>query len=606
MTKSEVLNDLEFAWNNRRSDMRGSFHHAKESLELCEQTADLKGIADCHKILGYCYWRFSEFTLSMEHSLKALEYYQLKKDLRGEADTLNNLGAVYMFQKEHQKRLECNLECLNIRLKLGNADDISGSMNNIGETYLEMGEFSQAKKWFLDCIDFPGSTSDSLAWANHNLGKLFLIEGEYDTSEKMFLESLEVSTATHYDVLTTETYLQLSTLHKEFNNYQKALNYGNLALELAENIGAKEEQKNAYLLLSEIQENENNPFEALQYYKNFHALFKEIHNESNIQRLKDLEFQFELENVRKEAEIERLKTVELKAAYDQIDEQRQLLEQRNKEIVESIRYAQRIQQDLLKEENHVSAHLPEHFIFYRPKDIVSGDFYWAQEKKGILYVAAADCTGHGVPGGFLTMLGIAFLNEIISKSEIQTPAEILNELHNKFIKELGLQDSANDGMDITLISLRFNEETNSKELMWAGAYNPLWIVKNKNQRRNTPALETQGLEIVSMERVSDEIELIEIKPDKQPIGRSEDHNDFTNHSFILEKEDMVYLFSDGYQDQFGGKMGKKLKKSGFKNLILSMAELPIENQMAGVENFFETWKGNLEQVDDVCVIGIKI
>lgn len=596
MTESEVIVDLEVAWNNRRSDMRGSFHEAKESLERCAQESDLKGIADCHKILGYCYWRFSEFSLSMEHSLKALEFYQLTNDLRGEADTLNNLGAVYMFQKEHQKRLECNLECLKIRMKLGNADDISGSMNNIGETYLEMGDYPQAKKWFLDCINYPGSTSDSIAWANHNLGKLFLIEGEYELSEKTFLHSLELSIEINYDVLTTETYLQLSTLHKEFKNYQKALEYGYLALELAEKTGAKEEQKNAYFLLSEIKENENNPLEALQYYKKFHALFKEIHNESNIQRLKDLEFQFELENIKKEAEIERLKTVELKAAYDQIDEQKQLLEQRNKEIVESIRYAQRIQQALLKEENHVSEHLPEHFIFYRPKDIVSGDFYWAQEKKGVLYVAAADCTGHGVPGGFLTMLGIAFLNEIISKSEIQTPAEILNELHNKFIKELGLQDSAKDGMDITLISLRFDAETNSKELMWAGAYNPLWVVKNRNQKHK----------VISIDGAPQEMELIEIKPDKQPIGRSEDHHDFTNHSFLLEKEDMVYLFSDGYQDQFGGQMGKKLKKSGFKNLILSMAELPIENQLAGMENFFESWKGNHEQVDDICVIGIKI
>lgn len=273
------------------------------------------------------------------------------------------------------------------------------------------------------------------------------------------------------------------------------------------------------------------------------------------------------------------------------------MELRNKEIVESIRYAQRIQQAVLKEEHHVSEHLPEHFIFYRPKDIVSGDFYWAQEKEGVLYVAAADCTGHGVPGGFLTMLGIAFLNEIISKNEIQTPAQILNELREKFIHELGLQDSTNDGMDITLVSLRYDEPTDSKELMWAGAYNPLWIVKNKGKVLNADFTPTLTI---------DQLSFYEVKPDKQPIGKSDYQADFTNHTLNLEKGDMLYLFSDGYQDQFGGEAGKKLKKSGFKELILSLAEKPLENQLSTMNEFFDSWKGAHEQVDDVCVIGIKL
>jgi len=245
----------------------------------------------------------------------------------------------------------------------------------------------------------------------------------------------------------------------------------------------------------------------------------------------------------------------------------------------------------------VSEHLPEHFIFYRPKDIVSGDFYWAQEKEGVLYVAAADCTGHGVPGGFLTMLGIAFLNEIISKNEIQTPAQILNELREKFIHELGLQDSTNDGMDITLVSLRYDEPTDSKELMWAGAYNPLWIVKNKGKLLTADFTPTLTI---------DQLAFYEVKPDKQPIGKSDYQADFTNHTLNLEKGDMLYLFSDGYQDQFGGESGKKLKKSGFKELILSLAEQPLENQLRNMNDFFDTWKGAHEQVDDVCVIGIKL
>jgi serine phosphatase RsbU (regulator of sigma subunit) len=597
MTETEIEETLDRAWNGRRSDMRGAFHEATSLLSFCETNGFEKSLADCHKILGYCYWRFSDFSASMEHSLEALTYFQTTNDLRGEADTLNSLGAVYMFEKEHQKRLECNLKCLEIRKILGNPDDISGSMNNIGETYLEMGDLESAKAWFEDCISYPGSSEDSVAWARHNLGKLYYIEQDFALSETNYIESLRISLSIDYHVLTTETYIHISQLYQHVGYYDSALEFGLKALNLAQATGAKEEQKNAHLLLSEIKEGLGDVAGAFENYKRYHKLFTEIHNESNTQKLKDIQFQFELENVKKEAEIERLKTVELKAAYDQIGIQKALLEQRNKEIVESIRYAQRIQRAVLKEENYTQTHLPEHFIYYKPKDIVSGDFYWAKEKDGVLYIAAADCTGHGVPGGFLTMLGISFLNEIISKNDVVSPAQILNELRDKFIKELQLHDASNDGMDITLVSLHYDEQHETKHVTWAGAYNPLWIV-----RKNKSAFDAN----VSAPNESTKLELLEVKPDKQPIGKSDQQHDFTDHRLVIEKGDLLYLFSDGYQDQFGGENGKKLKRSGFKDLVLNLANRSMEHQLEEMDRFFENWKGDYEQVDDVCVIGIKV
>lgn len=321
MTTTALSEQLADAWNQRRSDMRAAFHLATNVLQSISSAELTDELAQCHKILGYCYWRFSEFSLSMEHSLKALSYYQKTADLRGEADTLNSLGAVYMFQKQHDKRLECNLKCLEIRQLLGNADDISGSMNNIGETYLEAGDYASAKQWFYDCISYPGSTEDSLAWAYHNLGKLFLIEGNFSESESSFLKSLNLAESIKYEVLITETFLQLAELNKEEGFNERAKDWAEKALHLAQKTGAKEEQKNAFFLLSTVKEKEGLFNEALNDYKNYHALFSEIHNESNIQRLKDLEFQYQLENIKKEAEIERLKTVDLKAAYDKIEQQ---------------------------------------------------------------------------------------------------------------------------------------------------------------------------------------------------------------------------------------------------------------------------------------------
>jgi len=322
MTTLIFLETLRDAWNQRRSNMRGAFHLATEYLQSSTRDELSAETAQCHKILGYCYWRFSEFSLSMEHSLKALGYYQQTNDLRGEADTLNSLGAVYMFQKQHNKRLECNLKCLEIRQQLGNADEISGSMNNIGETHLEAGDYTSAKKWFYDCISYPGSSEDSLSWAYHNLGKLFLIEGNYTESEASFLKGLAIAESIQYEVLITETYLQLAELNKEEAYNDRAQKWAEKALELAQKTGAKEEQKNAYHLLSSVKEKAGLFSESLSDYKKYHSLFSEIHNESNIQRLKDLEFQYQLENIKKEAEIERLKTVDLKLAYDKIEQQK--------------------------------------------------------------------------------------------------------------------------------------------------------------------------------------------------------------------------------------------------------------------------------------------
>lgn len=579
MTKSEIDIATKQAWENRRSNLRASFDAAQNTLSFSENINYPKGIADSHKVLGYCYWRFTNFSSSLEHSLKALDFYQKSHDLQGEADTLNSLGAVYMYQKNHEKRLACNLKCLEIRKKLGKADDISGSMNNIGESYFEKGDIENAEKWLLECIAFPGSSSDSLAWAKHNIGKVFIAKNDFKNAEVSFLECLEISLSIKYDVLLTETYLRLSELYIQLADWEKAKNAAEKALEIAQKTGAKEEIKLAYFLLSSIYEKEDLQ-KAFELYKKFHQTQEEIFSESNSQRIRDITFQHEIENIKKEAEIERLKTVELKKAHDEIAEQKSLLEQRNREIVDSIRYAQHIQKAVLSEER---MGFPEHFIFFKPKDIVSGDFYWTHKKDNCFYIAAADCTGHGVPGGFLTMLGIAFLNEIIGKKELLSPAEILEELRSKFLNDLKLQNSSNDGMDISLCRIKLNETASKAELTWSGANIPLWIIKNGQ----APAL-------------------LETKPDKQPIGKSYLQRPFTNHEFMLEKGDIVYLSSDGYADQFGGEKGKKLKRSGLKRLLLEAFNKSAEKQLSFFKEHFMLWKERQEQVDDVCLIGFKI
>lgn len=287
----------------------------------------------------------------------------------------------------------------------------------------------------------------------------------------------------------------------------------------------------------------------------------------------------------------------------EIEEQKKNLEEKNKNILDSITYAKRIQRALLQAEDQVSNHLPEHFILFKPKDIVSGDFYWAREKtfKGqkYWYLTAGDCTGHGVPGAFLTMLGTSFLNEIISDEELLEPAEILDKLRAKVIQDLGQtgeKHNSRDGMDMALV--RVNLDT--LEASYSGANNPLWIINKEG-------------------------ELKEIKADKQPVSYQEHSQPFTNHTIQLRRDDTFYIFSDGYADQFGGEDipqgfekynltkkstkrigGKKFKSANFKKLLTSIYNVPMAEQKEVIDDVFETWKGDLEQLDDVCVIGVKL
>ena len=258
--------------------------------------------------------------------------------------------------------------------------------------------------------------------------------------------------------------------------------------------------------------------------------------------------------------------------------QKDALQSKNDYIIASINYAKRIQDALLKTQEYVSKHLPPHFILFQPKDIVSGDFYWALEKENHLYIAAVDCTGHGVPGGFLTMLGASFLNEINSVNQLLSPAKILNKLRVKVVAELSSDGKTKDGMDISL--LRLNLKNNKAE--WAGANNPIYIIKQN----------------------ASEVEII--KGDREPIGFTDKFTDFTNHELQLASGDGVFLFTDGFADQFGGDKNRKFGYKNFRELLVKINGKNVDDQKKELISSFSSWKGGGDQIDDVCVIGLKI
>ena len=284
------------------------------------------------------------------------------------------------------------------------------------------------------------------------------------------------------------------------------------------------------------------------------------------------------------------------------------LELKNKEITDSIIYAKRIQEAILPSRYSLSNSLKNGFVFYQPKDIVSGDFYWlespqniimeevkpsTQNDEGTIYFAACDCTGHGVPGAMVSVVCANSLSKALLEDNISEPGKLLDRTRELVLQRFEKSgEDVKDGMDIALCSLKFNvprSELNEPEtaalLRYAGANNPLYIV-SKN---------TEG-----------KAELTEIKPNKQPIGKVDNPISFTTHTFSLKKGDTIYIFTDGYADQFGGEKGKKMMYKPFRNLLLSIYDKPMDEQKDILEQHFYDWKGNLEQVDDVCIIGVRI
>ncbi len=286
---------------------------------------------------------------------------------------------------------------------------------------------------------------------------------------------------------------------------------------------------------------------------------------------------------------------ELMVTLETNNQQKELIVKTNKAITDSIKYAKQIQKAILPKKDKLNQYLPNHFILYKPKDIVSGDFYWTTKVKGKVIVAAADCTGHGVPGGFMSMLGISFLNDIINKEYITHTGDILKQLRRDVINALqqkGESDEQGDGMEIGLFTIDFKNMI----LQFSGAHHSLYVIRPS---KSDPIDGAVALPL------KDQI-LYEIKGDIMPISLFRKMDDFKTIEFQLNKGDKLYMFSDGFIDQFGGLQGKRFMSKAFKELLLTVSENPMADQKCMLEDTFASWKKDTEQIDDVMVLGIQI
>jgi serine phosphatase RsbU (regulator of sigma subunit) len=278
----------------------------------------------------------------------------------------------------------------------------------------------------------------------------------------------------------------------------------------------------------------------------------------------------------------------------EIEEQKKMVEEKNHEITDSINYAKRIQEAILPPAAFIEQHLPQSFILYKPKDIVAGDFYWMevieQNNSKLILIAAADCTGHGVPGALVSVVCSNALNRAVNEFSLHYPGEILTKTRDLVLETFAKSESdVKDGMDISLVAIKYHSDE-LVEVTWSGANNPLWY---------TSTMDTEALEVTI-------VELKEVKAHKQAIGKTENPTPFPNHTLKLKKGESIYLITDGFADQFGGEKGKKFKYKSLSDLLVKTNKLSMSEQKMELDKAFENWKGSLEQVDDVTIIGIRI
>ena len=590
---------------------------AKYTLTLAKKEKYQFGIASALSNEGIINDYLGKYPEAINLYFKALKIQIAINNQEEIAKTYNNLGLIYESQNNLDKSLEYYFKSLAIVKRNNDLHYISVELNNIGIIYMHQKKFDLALKNLFHCIDYDKKVNDqsSLADSYNNIGLVYLESKEYVLSEIYFLKALKIREMRNDITNMCNSYINIASLAYNKSDFNKSTIYYKNALEIALQIGSKKSIEHCYKSLADISNITNDKLNELIYFK-LHIIYKDsITNESNSINQTQDEMQFEFDKkIAEEKILDHKKDLTTKSnqhkqkvilwaailvgistllfslfSYKRmlkaklqnkiIEEQKAIVELKNHEILDSITYAKRIQSAILPPERLVKEYLVNSFILYNPKDIVAGDFYWIEPTKNQIIFAVADCTGHGVPGAMVSVVCHNALNRAVREYGITDPGLILDKTREIIITEFEKSDeNVTDGMDISLCNL----DLDNMELKWSGANNPLWLLKKGAT------------------------EITEIKPNKQPIGKYYTYSSFQTHTMKVEKGDSLYLFTDGFADQFGGEDEKKFKSKQMREMIVEINNEPMSTQRRIFEETFEKWKGDQEQVDDVCVIGILI
>ena len=512
-------------------DYEKALEYCLKSQKLSSEINDAETEAEAASQLGLIYTRLHNFPKALEYYKQGLKIREELNDENGVASSLNRIGMLLRLIKKYDESLEYYFKSLDIRRKNKLETSIPWTLLGIASTYEELGKNDEALKYFEQGM--IGGDKRCTLQCMMGTGRIYSLSGNKNIAEERLEESLRVASDLSALSLVAEAH---SALAKHF-------------------------------------ESTGNTEKALKSYKLYQKTRESVQSEEAQSRFRNIEIAHAIEKSEQEKEIYRLRHIELKQAYD-------IIEEKNTDIIASINYASRIQRAMLPDPGEIKGLKEKCFILYLPKDIVSGDFYWFNKKNNKLIVVAGDCTGHGVPGALMSMLGISFLEEIVNNRGIFESGNILNELRKEVQKALhqkGIREEAKDGMDIALCVI----DMTKNRIQYSGAYNNLYLIRNDD--------------------------LMEYAADRMPIGIY-DLNDknFVSQNIPIMPGDIIYLYSDGYADQFGGPNRKKYKYPTLKNFLIKIHKLPLTEQKQKLEQEFNDWKGVNSQIDDVLLIGMKL
>ncbi|MGZ6540052.1 MAG: tetratricopeptide repeat protein, partial [Bacteroidia bacterium] len=582
-----------------KGDIDKALQQLFKGQELAKKTNSKEQEADCLFRIAVIYDRQEQPQKAITFCENAITIQKEIKDSAGMAYSYHRMGLCYEGLKKYDEALKFLEISLDIRKKIGAKAQFGASLNGIGLVYMDEGDYQKALLKFYDAYKYWSEANDKegLVIATGNLAELSMKMHDDDNALKYFLESSKIADEIHALSFQKGTLRSLAEIYYRKRDYKTAYDYFSKFSDLRDKLysdensqrmaqmqsqyGSEQKEQTIKLLTKEkqLQDSELGQkrifLNALMIGGILVLLLAFMFY--NRYRLKQ-KANDRLQNAFQEIEEKNEKLIEV---YNVLEQNRDEIVTKNKEITDSIKYAKRLQEAILPTNDFISGLFPQSFVLYKPKDIVSGDFYWFERWGDKKLFAAVDCTGHGVPGAFMSIVGFNQLNQAVNESGLSRPNLILNALNKgitKALKQTLEGSTVKDGMDIALCA--FDQTKNILE--YSGAYNSLWYIRNNS--------------------------LTEIKADKKPIGvfLGEELKPFTNHEIQLEKGDTVYIFTDGFADQFGGPKGKKFKYKPLQQLLLDNQHLSMQEQRDLLDFTIEKWKGTLEQVDDILIIGIKV
>jgi tetratricopeptide (TPR) repeat protein len=579
-------------------------------LSIDESMGYTEGVASGLNNIGIVYMDFGKYDKALNYFEQCYEIRLNESDIRGQATVKNNIGAVYSLMDSVDLALGYYREGMRLSEEINDKNRMMESLNGIGENYIKKGDFVASRTYLKDALSMGQSLGNdyNISSIFVNLAKSYAGPGDYKKAIEYGQKGLDLGTKIGALNLVSDAAENLYLWNKKTGNSNEALKMHEVYVSTRDSLNRLEnkmeiinqEYKYSYDKQKALDDAENEKLIVLEKARSDAALLVQ---EEIDKKQKVLIYAISVGLILvvgfliilfKRLRITRKQKDEIDKQKSAIGLQHQLLGETHKELTDSMNYAQHLQAAIFPSFTELDQYLGKHFVYFKPKDVISGDFYWFERVNDVNYIAAADCTGHGVPGAILTVVCSNALNRSVNEYGLTEPNEILNKTRALVIETLGKKgDGIRDGMDISLGAIYSNK------VVFAGANNPLWIVRATNLL--TPdEMEAKGTVIHG------ETALIEYKGDKQPIGRFHRMVDFTQHQVPLLTDDRLYFFSDGYIDQFGGERGKKFKSKSLKKFLLETTHFSIEEQKEKLSTNFDQWKGQNEQVDDVCIIGIKI